>query len=175
LPPATGFKMPSATASKKLRKIVEAAHPPLIGPDDEEFANAFWAVGLMFRTERPASDRYFVGYLADANDLLKRSGGLGSISATAFLSACLAHGDVCWQAAGRSLGVLLAVGLNAHVGRRCSNRWRAILDGTANLLSPVPPPASVRVAAMPSPVRFFQQGFDREMREVSSDFDMWRR
>ena len=175
--PETGLELPSPAELARLRKIVLAAHPWLRdgAPAEREFVRAFWAAGMAFRTASPCRSRSFAAFVDDACELLTQYGSEG-VGGSAFMAACLAHGDICWQKPDATIGALLEIGLNAYQGGKCANAWRDILAGKANLLSPTPRPERLTAAQSASPTRIYRE--DRatgEMREVvADDGSLWR-
>ena len=158
--PSTHFERPTAEQLRSLRNIVLAAHGWLADCDEESFARAFVAIGFMFRNERAMKARFFHSIVDDGNDLLVELLDMRPVDGVSFLAAALAHADICWQEANGRLGALLEIALDRHSGRPLTtpNKWRALLDGSANLLPPTP---LLSRQGEPSPVRFHQNGFWR--------------
>lgn len=171
--PDTRFVAPSDAQLAALLKIVEAARPPLRGKvGAEEFKRAFIAAGYFWRTSAPRRDHYFGHWVALANDMLAGVWGLEGVSGDAFLAAVHAHGDVAWRAPDPRLGVILEVGLDPYTGAYCNNTWRGLLDGSANLLAPIPPNATLREAVERGPARIYVEDRGR-MREIGADRPLW--
>ena len=148
LPPDTGFQMPTNDELRRLRTIVWREHPWLrdgtgrLENAEREFASAFWACGHFFRTAEPSRTRHFRAFVYEASSLLGQF-GLEGVGDRAFLSACLAAGDVAWRAPSPDIGPLLEIALDCFHGLRCSNAWRDILKGRA-LLAPTPLPEHLK-------------------------------
>lgn len=180
LPPATGFIMPTLEDLSSLRKIVLAVHHAWLGDgegselnQERAFRRAFFAVGRMFRRREPRRDRYFHSFVASANDRLSENGG-GSIDGRDFMLAALAHCDVVWQKPDASNGVLAEIGLYEYSGLPCTNAWRRLLSGEANLLAPVVPARllkSLEADRVPRP-RVYE--VDRATGETREMFTPWR-
>jgi hypothetical protein len=177
LPPSTGAIMPDAKQLRSLRRIVAAAHPWIDGiavdseEADREFWRAFWAVRRFYRTELPDETRGFGALLDDANLSLRES-----IGGAMFLAACLASGDVVWRRGDTSVGQLLTVGLNPFRGLKANNRWLAILSGTGNILSPMPPRQEfVQRAARGVPQATFWEKGTNSLRQIDARDPLWRR
>jgi hypothetical protein len=176
LPPNTGALLPDAKQLRSLRKIVAATHP-WIGGDiaeqgeaaDREFANAFRAVSRFFRTTEPDERRGFISILDAANADARES-----VSASMFIAACLAAGDVTWRRHDGSVGQLSVLGLNEHHGLRCNNRWLAILSGTGNLLAPMPPRGEyAQRAKAAQQASFWKRNADGTLRPVERHEPLW--
>jgi hypothetical protein len=153
--------MPTNNEFRRLRSIVWREHPWL---RDEaarqesvelQFASAFWACGHFFRTAEPCRTRHFGAFVDEASAILGQH-GLEGIGGKAFLSACLAAGDVAWRAAGPGIGQLLEIALDRRHGMRCSNAWRDILNGRA-LLAPIPAAERLKRAQEALTIRIFQE------------------
>ena len=142
--PDTNFVAPTDAELAKLLAIVVAGRPELRGKvtDPGEFKRAFTACEYFRRTATPRRDRYFSFFVNAANDLLRERLRVATVGGEAFLAAVFAHADICWRAPDPRWGVLLEVGLDAYKGACCNNAWRGLLDGTANLLAPIPPVAT---------------------------------
>ena len=125
------------------------------------------------RTEHPRRDLYFYSHLDAANALLNERLGVEAVSGDAFLSACLAAGDVCWQRADPERGAILELGLDPHHGRPCSNIWAAILKGEASLREPTPPDPLRRQQVERGPARTYQQNPDGSFRVVGDYESLW--
>lgn len=154
--PSTGFIEPTGAELRSLSKIVAAAHPGWTVPDDDEFRRAFVAQGFFFRLPGPNTRVYYGSILDAANEFLGRL-RLPAIDGGALMFAIVAAGDIPIRFANPSLGQLQEVGLDQYSGLPCRNRWRGLLDGSANLMTPTPVPASRREAAMPSAMRVYRQ------------------
>jgi hypothetical protein len=154
--PDTAFEPATSEQMSRLLKIVLAVHPEL-AVDEEAFLDAFLAAGLMFRTLTQAKDRFFYDIVGAANAMLEELFDVRPVSSAAFLAACFAHGDICWQRPDASQGALLEIGLCPTHGIKLTrpNRWRALLSGEANLLAPTSP--RVGPFSEPSPVRILQK------------------
>jgi hypothetical protein len=178
--PATGFVCPTDAELRTLLKMVLGAHAGLrehaeaTEGFEAEFGRAFVAVGYAWRTVEPVTTRYFSALVDDANQLLREHWRASAVSGAAFLAAVIAHGDIPWRPAERSVGQLLEVGLNPDSGLRCGNVWRQIVAGRA-LRSPLAPRKFLVDQAAPSGVQYFQQGWDGRFRETSPEADLWRR
>lgn len=137
--PRTGYEAPNAEELRRLFQIVTAARPELL-PDAtlREFGNAMWAVGHFRRTVAPWSGQYFSFWVNRANELIETVGMFPLVNGATLMTAVLGHGDICWRAREPLKGQLLEIGLSAYSGRPCSNAWRKILSGEANILAPVP-------------------------------------
>jgi hypothetical protein len=160
--PSTGFESPDADELGKLARIVHAADPafPDFSEPDaiDEFARAFVAAGYFFRLPAPCTTRYFASILDDANVFLTTRLRWQAIGGRAFLAAIVAASDVPWRRAEPAIGQLLEVGLDPFSGLRTRNRWRGLIDGTANLIAPTPPPPALRrTLAEQNSVRVFEQ------------------
>jgi len=172
--PATGFIRPDEAQLGKLFKIVSAAHPGFARTVElAAFSRAFVAVGYLWRLAEPSTKHSFAHRLDHVNETLTRFGE-AAISGPALMCAVLAHGDIAWRQADPHAGQLLEVALDPYSGRRCSNTWRALLSGEANLLPPTPPPPLLQRQTEPSPVRIFKQRPDGEMRPVGPHESLWR-
>jgi hypothetical protein len=139
--PQTGFIRPSEDEVAALAHIVDAAHPWLsliATTDPAEFARAFTAVGLMFRKPEPVTTKYLTYHLSAANELLSEHFDAQPVSTNAFIGAVLAHADIPWRRGDHLAGQTWELGLDLYSGAPCSNRWRGLLDGTANLLVATP-------------------------------------
>jgi hypothetical protein len=150
--PLSTFIMPSSAELKQLLAIVLAKFPQL-APDMsdrwadnneakflKQFGAAFYAIGLMHRTEKPDKKRYVSFFVDHAEDLLRAHGASADIG-PAFLPACLAHGDVPisdW----RIDGVVLEIGLNIYrIGRPATDAWKRVL-ATGCTIPLIAPPSS---------------------------------
>jgi hypothetical protein len=152
---ANGFLMPSDAELRQLMARVHAAHPKLADLDglvergddaiDAEFINfrgdirkavfakqfrlSFIALSHFRRTEEPDPRRYVSYWQDEALDCLA---GLGQPSETLkfgpFVTACLAHGDVCFSGLGMGGRVPLSLGLSRHSGAPAKDAWRRVLD-----------------------------------------------
>ena len=165
--------MPDDSELAKLLSIVQASHGWLPGFDLPEFRRSFWAQGKCFRTAAPDKSRYYQAWVDDANALLERF-DKRPIEGASFLAACIGAGDVVWQRADPRVGALPELGLNKYVGARCSNAWKRILTGEAQLLEPITP-GIVRAPsdALPRP-KFYEA--DAQGRMVEYDpAPLWRR
>jgi hypothetical protein len=154
--PSTGFVEPTAAELRSLSKIVAAAHPGWRVPDDDEFRRAFVAQGFFFRLPGPNTRVYYGSHVDAANDFLRRL-RWQAIDGGSLLFAIVAAGDVPIRYANPGVGQLQEVGLDQYSGLPVRHHWRGLLDGSRNLLTPVPPPASLRRAAEPSPMRVYRQ------------------
>ena len=157
--PATNLEMPSADELVQLRNIAASAHPEIDASfDHDEFRRAFWCVGQNFRTPAPRKDRFYSAWIDQANELLERQDA-AQIGGPSFLVACIAAGDITWQAANADVGALLEIGLDPYRGRPCSNVWRDVLSGRARLLAPFVPKAAAEhlVADLIPRPRVFQE------------------
>jgi hypothetical protein len=150
LPRATNFVQATSKEAAAIARIVDAAHPWLgliASTDLPEFQRAFTAVGFMWRTDAPNSKHYFHHFIDAAADMLRDRWGAESVSGTALLGAVIGHADIVWMRAEPRAGVVLAVGLDLNAGKPCSNRWREVIEGRANLLPPIVPLAQREAAA----------------------------
>jgi hypothetical protein len=171
-PPATNFAAPAPAELAKLLKIVSAAHPQLCAKVElPEFGRAFLAIGFIWRLAAPSTKHYFSHFVDVANERLAQRGVEG-VEGAAVLASIIGHADVPWQAADARIGALLQVGLDEHRGRPCSNRWRAVLDGTANLSAPVAPTERLRQAEAPSP-SFYRRLPDGSLKPIGADQTLW--
>jgi hypothetical protein len=177
--PRTGYYPPDAKEAAALARIVDAAYPDIgliASTDLSEFRRALSAVGYMFRTAEPVSKYSFIHFVDAANDLLTEHLHGSSVSGTAVFGAMLAHADIPWRKADRSIGQMLEVGLNEHAGRMCENAWRGLLDGTRNLMTPTPTRAEfVQAAGYGQKTTFWKQRDDGKMRAVERGESLWSR
>jgi hypothetical protein len=175
--PGTGFFPPDAKQANALARIVDAAFPDvglIRSTDLPEFSRALSAVGYMYRTAEPVSKYSFIHFVDAANDLLTEHLHGSSVSGTAVFGAVLAHADICWRKADRSLGQMLEVGLDLYQGRMCENAWRGLLTGERNLMTPTPPrDAYVAQAGKGQKTTFWRQDENGKMRSLRPDEPMW--
>jgi hypothetical protein len=177
--PATGFSPPSGDEAAKLMRIVDAARPELTllkSVELSEFRYAMRASGLMFRRETPDTSHAFSFFIDSANAMLTERWGAPGVSGTALLGAIWAHADVVWRRADRSIGQLLEVGLDLHVGRQCENRWRDLIEGKANLLAPVAARSEfMHRAGKEHPRATFWTHGESGLRQLQSNEPLWGR
>ncbi len=173
--PSTGFIEPTAAELRSLSKIVSAAHPGWTIPDEDEFRRAFVAQGFFFRLPGPNTRVYFTSHIDAANAFLGRL-RWPQIGGGALMFAIVAAADVPIRYASPALGQLQEVGLDQYSGLPCRNKWRGVLDGSANLMAPTPVPPGRRDAAMPSAMRVYRQDRPGDAwADVSGSSDpLWR-
>ena len=135
--PQTKFERPNASEAAGLLRIVKSEYRRkdwFDGVGEAEFARALIGVGVgMWRLREPTAKVYF------------------EVSGDAVLAAIIATAEMPWRRADRSLGQLLEVALNRDAGLPYENKWRDLLTGTANLLTPLP---ARPLMAPPSPATF---------------------
>jgi hypothetical protein len=149
--PSTGFIEPTPDQLRSLSRIVGAAHPTWRVPDDDTFRRAFIAQGYFFRLPMPNTRLYYGSILDAANEFLTGRLHWRAVDGGAFLFAIRAANDVAIRFANPGVGQLQEVGLDQYSGIPCRNAWAGLLNGTANLLTPTPPPAALVRAAEPNP------------------------
>lgn len=152
--PQTKFERPNASEAAGLLRIVKSEYRGkdwFDGVGEAEFARALIGVGVgMWRLREPTAKVYFVSHVDAANDILALL-GMAEVSGDAVLAAIIATAEIPWRRADRSLGQLLEVALNRDAGLPYENKWRDLLTGTANLLTPLP---ARPLMAPPSPATF---------------------
>ncbi len=178
--PGTGYEQPSNEQFDALLQVVLTARPDMKkiadrGPKEfsAAFRRAFWAAGLMFRTDNP-NKRYFHDHVGNANALLERT-ARPPIDGNHLLCACLAHGDIIWQPADDNVGQLPGLALDPFHGRRCRAGWKDILRGERGLLPPKTLSPSARPQLERSPVKVFQENRAGQMVELDpmTGRDLW--
>jgi hypothetical protein len=124
----TGFQRPTAEQLLALSEIVWREHAWLDQCSEAAFERAFLGVGYMYRLDEPSRKLAFYSHVDNCNDVLQRL-GLRAVEGAAVLAAILAHGDIPWRAHNPRRGQMLEVALAPFTGRKCNNRWRAVLTG----------------------------------------------
>jgi hypothetical protein len=155
--PSTGFIEPTADELRSLSRIVAATHPTWRVPDEAAFRRAFVAQGYFFRLPQPCTTHYYGHFVDAANEFLTMRLRWGAVDGAEFLFALVAACDVPIRYAAPSLGQLQEVGLDEYSGLPVRHRWRALLDGSGNLITPTPPPARLRQEAMAHSVSIYRQ------------------
>ena len=174
LPIDLGFEAPTERQFKQLMSIVCAAHPPTRKFADEtedadrELWHAFAAIGYLWRLDAPDTSRYFQSHVDDVNSVLKSRWMARQVDGRAVMAAIIAHNDIPYRPADRKVGQPLEVALDPHAGFKCSNAWRAVLQG-APIRSPLPPREIFRQSAAPSPIRVFQENRFGQFQQVGAD------
>jgi hypothetical protein len=178
LPVDLGFEAPTERQFKALMKIVQAAHAPTRKFADEtedagrQLWHAFAALGYLWRRATPDTSRYFDSHVDDVNAVLRSRWMATAVDGRAVMAAIIAHNDIPYRPGDRTVGQPLEVALNPHAGFKCSNSWRAVLQG-APLRSPLPPREIFRQSAAPSPIRVFQEERFGQFQQVGADTDLY--
>lgn len=177
--PATGLEMPTGEQLRALRRIVLSTHGDWLGGgegselnQEQAFRRAFWAVGRFFRRRQVRHDRFFHDWVAAANSRLEENGA-STVDGRDIMLGILAHCDVPWQRPNTAQGVLPEIGVDEFSGLPCSNAWRQLLTGEANLLPPTPPRGAaplLEADRAPRP-RLFQER-DGRMQEIPLSGDV---
>jgi hypothetical protein len=175
--PRTGFVAPSEEQAAALARVVDSAHPwlGLISTTDlQEFRRALVVVGRMWRLETPSKKHPFSHFLDAGNEML-REWGSESVSGNALMGGIIGHSDVAWIRPEPKAGVVLAVALDEFAGKPCSNRWRDVVEGRANLLPPTLPLFAREVAAAQRSVTYRKQNADGSLRDLERGELLWSR
>jgi hypothetical protein len=135
--PSNGFVRPTVQELQTLADRVYDEHEWLDPCCGDSFARAFVAIGCMYRLAEPSRKLAFSSHVENVGDVLGRMGMRG-VPGNAVLAAIIGHGDIAWRAQDLRVGQLLEVALDPYVGRKCNNRWRAVLQGEP-LLPSLPP------------------------------------
>ena len=163
-----GFEMPTREQARQLLSLVQGRYSALrlvgdnITERDREieldrFMAAFFYLGHTDRRADGTLDtRGYPSWYCDAARTWLRSygGRYGEdVNPKTFIAAALAHADIAVSSAsefrdGYGFGVaIIPIGVG---GRKCSNKWRALLDGSLRVREPEQLPC---VGDKPSPVR----------------------
>jgi hypothetical protein len=140
--------LPAAAELKRLQEIVLGYFPKLIeGGKREEFSVAFAGslrrVLNIGRAKEPDRTKYIAYWVEDAQLWLGARADYTRLSGGAFIAACLAAGDVPYQASDVTRGALWEVGLKDYGGRPPDlSAWRKVLH-TGELLKVTKPRSPV--------------------------------
>jgi hypothetical protein len=139
--------LPTDDELPKLRDVVFATYPTLrpwtpgsnYAFQDEENFNRQFSAAFTYVAHKGRDEidmKHSSSWWADqASDWLRHRGDRTNIEGAAFLTACLAAGDVEFQRSDQ-FGNVWAVGLASWGGRKATEAWRNVLRG--DLRRPIP-------------------------------------